>query len=61
MGRGIVLFYGSFLKVYPGLREDERAKGLIMDVLKHELTHHLESLAGARDLEIADAARLLDM
>ncbi len=61
MGRGIVLFYGSFLRVYPGLREDERAKGLIMDVLKHELTHHLESLAGARDLEIADAARLLDM
>ncbi len=61
MGRGIVLFYGSFMRVYPDLADDDRSRALIMDVLKHELTHHLESLAGARDLEIADAARLLEM
>ena len=61
MGRGIVLFYGSFLKVYPDLADDAMGRARIMDVLKHELTHHLESLAGARDLEIADAVRLLEM
>lgn len=61
MGRGIVLFYGSFMRVYPDMACDARSKALILDVLKHELTHHLESLAGARDLEIADAKRLLEM
>ncbi|MGI6688310.1 MAG: hypothetical protein ACOX6Y_08175 [Christensenellales bacterium] len=61
MGRGIVLYYGSFMRVYPDLADDQRSRDIIMNVLKHELTHHLESLAGARDLEIADAARLLDM
>ncbi len=61
MGRGIVLFYGSFLRVYPGLRDDAQAKAHIMAVLKHELTHHLESLAGSNDLAIEDAKRLLEM
>jgi hypothetical protein len=28
-------------------------------VLEHELTHHLESLAGEKDLEIADAVQLM--
>ena len=61
MGRGIVLYYGSFKQVYPDLQEDERAFQLIDGVLKHELTHHLEHQAGARDLEIADARRLKEM
>jgi predicted Zn-dependent protease with MMP-like domain len=61
MGRGIVLFYGSFMRVYPDMADDARSKARIMAVLKHELTHHLESLAGARDLEITDAKRLLEM
>ena len=58
MGRGIVLFYGSFMAVFPHLNEEQMTVE-IDRVLKHELTHHLESQAGARDLEIADAKRLL--
>lgn len=59
MGRGILIYYGSFRQVFPWL--DEAALTIEIDrVLKHELTHHLESLAGARDLEIADARFLMD-
>lgn len=61
MGRGIVLFYGSFIRVYPALAHDEEGLALIADVLKHELTHHLESQAGSRDLEIQDARDLKEM
>ena len=61
MGRGIVLFYCSFLRVYPHIDDDEEGYALIEGVLKHELTHHLESQAGARDLEMADARRLQEM
>ncbi len=59
MGRGIMLFYGSFMAVFPHLNEKEMRQE-IDKVLKHELTHHLESQAGARDLEIADARRLMN-
>lgn len=58
MGRGVLLYYGSFQKVYPGLAEDALRQE-IDRVLKHELTHHLEHRAGSRDLEIADAQRLM--
>lgn len=61
MGRGIVLYYGSFMRVYPDLEDEGQAFQLIEEVLKHELTHHLEHQAGARDLEIADARRLKEM
>lgn len=61
MGRGILLYYGSFKRVYPGLLDQDQALQAISRVLRHELTHHLESLAGARDLEISDAQRLADM
>ena len=59
LGRGILLYYGSFLMVYPDLKDDDDGQRIISDVLKHELTHHLESQAGSRDLEIADAKRLM--
>lgn len=58
MGRGILLYYGSFLQAYPQ-HSEEAISQQIDRVLKHELTHHLESLAGSRELEIADAQRLL--
>lgn len=61
MGRGILLYYGSFMRVYPDLEDDARAFELIKDVLKHELTHHLEHQAGSHDLEMADARRLQEM
>lgn len=61
MGRGIVLYYGSFIQVYPHLQDEAEAYRLIEAVLKHELTHHLEHQAGDRALEITDARRLLEM
>lgn len=54
MGRGIVLYYGSFKRVYGHLGE-AALRGEMDRVLKHELTHHLEHLAGSRELEHEDA------
>ena len=60
MGRGILLYFGSFAHTYPNMQDEAALAELISQVLKHELTHHLESLAGAKDLEIADARFLMD-
>jgi len=60
MGRGILIYYGSFMRVYPHLQDEAELACEIQRVLKHELTHHLESLAGAKDLEAADARFLID-
>ena len=54
MGRYIIIYYGSFAHVYSHLSK-ERLKEQLIHTLKHEFTHHLESLAGERDLEIQDA------
>lgn len=59
MGRYIIIYYGSFSQVYGHLSKESLKKELI-DTLKHELTHHLESLAGERDLEIQDAQDMAD-
>jgi len=53
MGRYIVIYYGSLIAAYGNPTHKEMRKRL-RDVLTHELTHHLESLAGERDLEIED-------
>ncbi len=53
LGRFIVLYYGSFMQCY-GYLEEEGLRPLIRKVLLHEFRHHLESLAGERDLEIED-------
>ena len=50
MGRYIELFYGSFKKTNPEADEDS-LRQLLGETLRHELTHHLESLAGDRSLE----------
>ncbi|WP_246208630.1 metallopeptidase family protein [Anaerotalea alkaliphila] len=54
MGRYIIIYYGSFMQVY-GHLEKKALKKKLEHTLKHEFTHHLESLAGERDLEIEDA------
>jgi hypothetical protein len=54
MGRYIAIYYGSFLRVYGGL-SPEALKRKLDHTLKHEFTHHLESRAGERGLEIEDA------
>ena len=59
MGRYIVIYYGSFCAVYGGVSHKKMRKHL-RDVLTHELTHHLESMAGEYDLEIKDKKDLHD-
>lgn len=53
MGRFITIYYGSFEIIYGHLSR-ESLKRQLAKTLKHEFTHHLESLAGERDLEIED-------
>lgn len=53
-GRGIVIYYGSLKRVYRK-KSVEELKEKLRDVLLHEFTHHLESLAGEKGLEIKDA------
>ena len=59
MGRYIAIYYGSFEQVYGHLTKESLTKQL-EHTLKHEFTHHLESLAGERDLEIEDEKYLED-
>ena len=53
MGRYIVLYYGSIIAAHSNETRDE-LRVTLKKLLTHELTHHLESLAGERDLEIED-------
>lgn len=54
IGRHIILYGGSIDRVYGTLSDDALKKELDR-IIKHELTHHWESLSGTRDLEIYDA------
>ena len=53
----IYIYYGSFLEVYGELGEKELEEEL-RETLLHEFTHHMESLAGERGLEIKDEKEL---
>lgn len=53
MGRLISIYYGSFEKLF-GYMDKEALKGRLRETLRHEFTHHLESLAGEKGLEIKD-------
>jgi len=54
LGRYIVIYYGSFVRLY-GTADPERQRKELRRVLRHEFTHHIESLAGERGLEVKDA------
>jgi len=54
MGRYIEIYYGSFVDLYGDMDQDEFTAQL-RKVLHHELTHHIENLAGDRTLEKWDA------
>ena len=61
LGRYISVYYGSFTALYANASFEEQKRAL-RDVLYHELTHHLESLAGdstliKQDEEDIDAYR----
>ncbi len=59
MGRYILIYYGSFEAVCADYTDEELEDELFY-VLTHELTHHIESLAGENKLEIKDAQRMAD-
>ncbi|QSX08110.1 metallopeptidase family protein [Alkalibacter rhizosphaerae] len=53
LGRYIVLYHGSFQKVF-GEFGKRKLRRELEKTLKHEFVHHLESLAGERSLEKED-------
>ena len=57
MGRYIKIYYGSFAEL---LRDEPRQvwEDELRAVLRHELTHHVEGLAGERSLEYKDSAQM---
>lgn len=57
LGRYVVIYYGSFMAAF-GYLEREDLKRRVRKTVLHEFRHHLESLAGERDLEIEDARTL---
>lgn len=59
MGRGIVIYYGSFCRIHGDLSLD-RLKDEMRRTLRHEFRHHLEGLAQEDGLEREDARQLRD-
>lgn len=57
MGRKILIYYGSFKKMYPRVSLQNLRKKL-KDTLLHEFTHHIESLAGEKGLEKKDEEKM---
>lgn len=57
LGRYVVIYYGSFMRLYSLLPDDKLRKRLRKTIL-HEFRHHLESLAGEKDLEVEDAVQI---
>lgn len=53
MGRSIIIYYGSFMRIY-GNRSHEFIRNRLRKNILHEFRHHLESMAGERDLEVED-------
>ena len=57
LGRMIKIYYGSFQRMYGWMDEGQLTEPL-REVLRHEFTHHIESLAGERGLEIKDEEQI---
>jgi len=57
IGRYINIYYGSFMRICSHLPV-ELLRERMEHTLKHELLHHVESLAGEKGLEIEDEIRL---
>jgi predicted Zn-dependent protease with MMP-like domain len=60
LGRYIVLYYGSFERIFGVATPNDNAtlREEIRKTLIHELRHHIESLSGVRDLEYEDELKL---
>ncbi|MGI6027851.1 MAG: hypothetical protein ACOX81_00390 [Candidatus Heteroscillospira sp.] len=59
-GRRVEIYYGSFLEAFAGA-DDAEIRAELDETLRHELTHHVESLAGDRSLEKWDERERLEM
>ena len=59
MGSYISIYYGSFMRVF-GHLDKEQMKERLRSTLRHEFTHHMESLAGESGLEKKDAKFISD-
>ena len=59
LGRYISVYYESVSKVYGNLSK-EQLREQLKSIVKHEFRHHLESLAGERDLEIEDEQQIAE-
>jgi len=57
LGRYITIYYGSFMQLF-GRSSRRNIRDELDRVLRHEFLHHLESLAGEKDLEVQDAIDL---
>lgn len=57
LGRYIVIFYGSIMRVY-GHYTKEQLKVKLKEILLHEIRHHNEFLAGYKDLVLYDEDRI---
>lgn len=57
MGRYITIYYGSIQRVYGWMGRDQ-TRAQLEEVLLHEFTHHLESLAGEKGLEEKDREQM---
>ena len=57
LGRGIKIYGGSINSVYGWMSEEQMTEEL-REILRHEFTHHIESLAGERGLEIKDEKQI---
>ena len=58
MGRYIAIYYGSFEYLFGNDCSEKRIAEELRKTLLHEFTHHLESLAGERELEKEDERRM---
>lgn len=56
-GKYIVIYYGSFAKVY-GRYTEEAFKEKLRHTFAHEMRHHIEHMAGVNTLNIFDDARM---
>ena len=60
MGRYVEIYYGSFRRKYPNASY-EKCRDELIRTLKHELTHHIESLALDRSLEKWDEQHVAEL
>ena len=57
MGQGIVIYYGSFCRLWENASQQELINEM-RKVLRHEFRHHMEARAGERGLKIEDERQL---